>query len=103
MSWELDGEVFAALRNPGLIATAYQHPVMRTAAWKNGADLAPYVQGHQGDAMDFPAAVRTRIASMIEGDSWAPMGWVESLACAERDFNPIEEAIKIKTQRSEIE
>ncbi len=38
---ELDGEVFGALRDPALFATASQHPVMRTAAWANGADLAP--------------------------------------------------------------
>lgn len=41
LSGELDGEVFAALRDPALFATAYQHPVMRTVAWTNGADLAP--------------------------------------------------------------
>jgi len=38
---ELEGEVFGALRNPALFATASQHPVMRTVAWANGADLAP--------------------------------------------------------------
>lgn len=38
---ELEGEVFEALRDPALFATASQHPVMRTAAWANGADLAP--------------------------------------------------------------
>lgn len=38
---ELDGEVFGALRDPALFATAAQHPVMRTVAWANGADLAP--------------------------------------------------------------
>lgn len=38
---ELDGEVFGALRDPALFATASQHPVMRTVAWANGADLAP--------------------------------------------------------------
>ncbi len=38
---ELDGEVFEALRDPAAFSTAYQHPVMRTVAWKNGADLAP--------------------------------------------------------------
>jgi len=38
---ELDGEVFGALRDPALFATASQHPVMRTAAWANGADWAP--------------------------------------------------------------
>ena len=37
---ELDGDVFGALRDPALFATASQHPVMRTVAWANGADLA---------------------------------------------------------------
>ncbi len=37
----LHGEVFDPLRDPALFATAYQHPVMRTVAWANGADLAP--------------------------------------------------------------
>lgn len=41
LSGELDGEVFAALRDPAQFATAYQHPIMRTVAWANGADLAP--------------------------------------------------------------
>jgi len=38
---ELDGEVIEALRDPAVFATASQHPIMRTAAWANGADLAP--------------------------------------------------------------
>jgi hypothetical protein len=38
---ELEGEVFGALRDPALFATASHHPVMRTVAWANGADLAP--------------------------------------------------------------
>lgn len=38
---ELDGEVFGPLRDPAIFATASQHPVMRTVAWANGADLAP--------------------------------------------------------------
>ena len=38
---ELEGEVFEALRDPALFATADQHPVMRTVIWANGADLAP--------------------------------------------------------------
>ena len=38
---ELYGDVFGPLRDPALFATAYQHPVMRTVAWENGADLAP--------------------------------------------------------------
>jgi len=33
--------VFEALRDPAMFATASQHPIMRTAAWANGADLAP--------------------------------------------------------------
>ena len=37
----LDGEVFEPLRDPAQFATAMQHPVMRTVAWANGADLAP--------------------------------------------------------------
>ncbi len=40
LSKELDGEVFGALRDPEQFATAYQHPIMRTVAWANGADLA---------------------------------------------------------------
>ena len=38
---ELDGEIFEQLKDPVQFATAYQHPVMRTVAWENGADLAP--------------------------------------------------------------
>jgi hypothetical protein len=41
LSAELEGEVFEALLDPALFATAHQHPVMRTVAWANGADLAP--------------------------------------------------------------
>lgn len=41
LSAELFGEVFEALRDPAVFATASQHPIMRTAAWANGADLAP--------------------------------------------------------------
>ena len=41
LSAELEGEVFEALRDPAMFATAQQHPIMRTAAWANGADLAP--------------------------------------------------------------
>lgn len=41
LSAELDGEVFEALRDPAMFATASQHPIMRTAAWANGADMAP--------------------------------------------------------------
>lgn len=41
LSGELDGDVFEALREPEQFLTAYQHPVMRTVAWQNGADVAP--------------------------------------------------------------
>jgi hypothetical protein len=41
LSSELDGEVFEPLRDPAMFATAHQHPIMRTVAWANGADLAP--------------------------------------------------------------
>ena len=37
----LFGEVFEPLRDPAMFDTACQHPVMRTVAWANGADLAP--------------------------------------------------------------
>ncbi len=38
---ELDGEMFEPLRDKTLFATAHHHSVYRTAAWSNGADLAP--------------------------------------------------------------
>ncbi len=38
---ELEGEIFEALKDPAQFATAYQHPIMKTVAWANGADLAP--------------------------------------------------------------
>ena len=38
---ELWGEVFEPLQDPSQFATAYQHPLMKTVAWANGADLAP--------------------------------------------------------------
>jgi len=38
---ELWGEVFEPLQDKSLFASAYQHPVMKTVAWANGADLAP--------------------------------------------------------------
>ena len=41
LAGELEGEVFSPLRDPALFATASQHPVLRTVAWANGADLAP--------------------------------------------------------------
>ncbi|EXI84700.1 MAG: hypothetical protein AW11_03755 [Candidatus Accumulibacter regalis] len=54
LSAELDGEVFEALRDPAVFATASQHPLMRTAAWANGVDLAPeflldLMRAQQGD------------------------------------------------------
>jgi len=41
LSGRLHGEVFEALRDKSLFATAHQHPLARTVAWNNGADLAP--------------------------------------------------------------
>ena len=38
---ELWGEMFESLKDKLQFATAYQHPVMRTVAWVNGADFAP--------------------------------------------------------------
>lgn len=38
---ELRGEIFEPLKDQNLFATAYQHPLMKTVAWANGADLAP--------------------------------------------------------------
>ncbi|MEQ1531084.1 MAG: DUF2442 domain-containing protein [Methylococcales bacterium] len=38
---ELWGEMFEPLKNKVQFATAHQHPVMKTVAWANGADLAP--------------------------------------------------------------
>lgn len=38
---ELWGEMFEPLKDKVQFASAYQHPVMRTVAWDNGADLAP--------------------------------------------------------------
>lgn len=41
LSGELDGEIFEPLRDEEQFSTAIQHPVMKTVAWANGADLAP--------------------------------------------------------------
>jgi hypothetical protein len=41
LSDRLHGEVFDRLRDKSLFATAHQHPMARTVAWNNGADLAP--------------------------------------------------------------
>ncbi|MBI5438313.1 MAG: DUF2442 domain-containing protein [Nitrosomonadales bacterium] len=38
---EFEGEIFDALKDLAQFATAYQHPVMKTAARPNGADIAP--------------------------------------------------------------
>jgi len=37
---ELWGEMFEPLKDKAQFATACQHPVMKTVAWANGADLA---------------------------------------------------------------
>jgi hypothetical protein len=48
--------------------------------------------------MDFPAyvpaAVRAHITTLIEGDSWEPMGWQESLNSAERQLAEIDGKIE---------
>lgn len=48
--------------------------------------------------MDFPAyvpaAVRAHITTLIEGDSWEPMGWQKSLDCAERQLAEIDGQIE---------
>ena len=45
LSDELWGDVFTPLKiknkQQNAFSTAYQHPVMQTVAWENGADLAP--------------------------------------------------------------
>ena len=41
LSGRLHGEVFEPLRDKTWFATAYQHPMAHTVAWRNGADLAP--------------------------------------------------------------
>lgn len=41
LSAEMEGEVFEALRDPALFATAALHPVMQTVAWANSVDMAP--------------------------------------------------------------
>lgn len=38
---ELWGEVFEPLKDQAQFATVHQHPIMKTVAWANGADLAP--------------------------------------------------------------
>ena len=57
--------------------------------------------------MDFPAfvpaAVRAYITALIEGASWEPMGWAESLASAERQLAEIESAIETKTRCGEVD
>ena len=60
---ELEGEVFGALRGPALFATASQHPVMRTVAWANGADLAPEFLFELLQEQQMPANPTTSSAS----------------------------------------
>jgi hypothetical protein len=38
---ELEGPVFAPLRDPALFSAAALDPELRTVVWPNGADLAP--------------------------------------------------------------
>jgi hypothetical protein len=58
LSAEIDGEVFEAVHDPAVFATASQHPVMRTVAWANGADLAPeFLHRSDADAARRPGRV----------------------------------------------
>jgi len=41
LSDELDGEVFAPLRDAGKFKSFKVDPVLETIVWENGADLAP--------------------------------------------------------------
>lgn len=41
LSREMEGPVFAPLRDPALFASAQVHELFHTVAWVNGADLAP--------------------------------------------------------------
>lgn len=41
LSDEIAGEVFEAIRDPAVFASASQHPVMRTVPWADGANLPP--------------------------------------------------------------
>ena len=38
---QLEGPVFAPLRDPQVFATVYLDTALRTIAWPNGADFAP--------------------------------------------------------------
>jgi hypothetical protein len=38
---ELDGEIFAPLKDPAVFKTVGVHPEFHTLCWPNGADLAP--------------------------------------------------------------
>lgn len=50
-----------------------------------------------------PAAVRTQIAAMIDGDAWEPHGWAASLASAEQRLSEIEQAIEARTRRGDLD
>ncbi len=41
LAGELDGPMFAPLRDIGLFRRVALHPELRTVVWPNGADLAP--------------------------------------------------------------
>lgn len=41
LAQELWGEMFEPLKDQAQFASAYQHPIMKTVAWVNGADFAP--------------------------------------------------------------
>jgi hypothetical protein len=41
LAMELDGEVFEALKDRTIFASANLHPQFKTVFWSNGADMAP--------------------------------------------------------------
>ncbi len=41
LSVDLQGPIFAALRDPGVFAQAFLSTELGTVAWPNGADIAP--------------------------------------------------------------
>ncbi len=41
LSGELEGEIFAPLKDPAFFGQLRVHPELHTVVWPNGADLAP--------------------------------------------------------------
>ena len=44
---DLDGEVFAPLRDPAVFRSFTLHPEIHTVVWPNGADFAPEFLHHR--------------------------------------------------------